>query len=181
MGCKQLDACGSLVNWSNHLQLKNPISTELWLSNRRGKLARAAAKAARVHSDEDNALPEKETGSGPDPDSPDDLLDEDYDPSPSTSHLTHRKDRRRSVSRTKDTVVVPEKRFKFKVNQNETASYPETINGIVQTMEVEVVPTKPAMMKPTICCKQCVHLEIVTTQMKITIHIARVYHSRDSF
>ncbi|KAJ0908665.1 hypothetical protein HanRHA438_Chr07g0312951 [Helianthus annuus] len=30
MGCKQLDACGSLVNWSNHLQLKNPISTELW-------------------------------------------------------------------------------------------------------------------------------------------------------
>uniref|UniRef100_A0A251RZP3 Nodulin homeobox C-terminal domain-containing protein n=1 Tax=Helianthus annuus TaxID=4232 RepID=A0A251RZP3_HELAN len=55
---------------------------------------------------------------GQDPNSPENLLDEDYDPSPSTSQLTHRKDRRRSVSRTKDTVVVPEKRSKFKIGQH---------------------------------------------------------------
>ncbi|KAM0061842.1 putative nodulin homeobox protein [Helianthus debilis subsp. tardiflorus] len=79
---------------------------------------RSKFKVARVHSDEENALPEKESGSGPDPNSPENLLEEDYDPSPSTSQLTHRKDRRRSVSRTKDTVVVPEKRSKFKVGQH---------------------------------------------------------------
>ncbi|MFS7994394.1 putative transcription factor homeobox-WOX family [Helianthus anomalus] len=112
----------TLQRWAAELSLHGSEVTKYqlrnWLSNHRGKLARAAAKAARVHSDEDNALPGKETGSGPDPNSPEDLLDEDYDPSPSTSQLTHRKHRRRSVSRTKDTVVVPKKRFKFKVGQH---------------------------------------------------------------
>ncbi|XP_021995726.1 nodulin homeobox-like [Helianthus annuus] len=111
----QVDYLACNENGENQL---SEDTTQLWLSNRRGKLVRAAAKAARVHYDEDNALPEKETGSGPDPNSPDDLLDEDYDPSPSTSQLTHRKHRRRSVSRTKDTVVIPEKCFKFKVGQH---------------------------------------------------------------
>ncbi|MFS7997531.1 hypothetical protein Hanom_Chr12g01142941 [Helianthus anomalus] len=114
---------------------------------RDGSLQRCAAELSRhvcnklIFLNKVFFFSEKETGSGPDPNSPKDLLDEDYDPSPSTSQLTHKKDCRRSVSRTKDTVVVPEKRFKFKVNQNETVSYSETINGIVQTIEVEVVPT----------------------------------------
>ncbi|KAK9057272.1 hypothetical protein SSX86_022107 [Deinandra increscens subsp. villosa] len=114
---------GSLEFWADKLSFHGPqvTSSQLrnWLSNRKAKLARTAAKKAQTHSDSDDDLTEKQAVS----DSPESLNDEHYDPSPSVSHLTRQKDPMGSVSRirgtetTPDPVMVPTDRFKHEVGQ----------------------------------------------------------------